>query len=60
MSAFKKIVQIDDKKLSELLELTDDQRVMEMEALYDHRNDRWALKVDIFDCSDEPIENLPF
>jgi hypothetical protein len=58
MSAFKKTVYIDEKKLGELLGLTDDQRVMEMKVIFDEGD--WLLVADIFDCSDEPIENLPF
>jgi hypothetical protein len=58
MSAFKKTVYINEKKLGELLGLTDDQRVMEMELQFDEGE--WVIVADIFDCSDEPIENLPF
>jgi hypothetical protein len=58
MSAFKKTVQLDENKLNELLGLTDDQRVTEMKVIFDEGE--WLLVADIFDCSDEPVENLPF
>jgi hypothetical protein len=60
MSAFKKTVYIDEKKLGELLGLTDDQRVRGIEIDFDDGRGEWELTVDIFDCSDEPVEDLPF
>jgi hypothetical protein len=58
MPVVKLTVYINKKKLGELLGLTDDQCVKEMQLQFDEGE--WLLVADIFDCSDEPVEDLPF